>query len=146
MCLMLYLATAEEQPLQADPDLQVKDVDAARESVRQWFSLPMVRFVGAHTGCSCGFPSVSSAEPVGYFPGMLDRAEDRSADLRSVRALLALIDGHVTRTGAVELYAVWDGDQASAPKGMIHLRLDAVDVETFFLNEQFLYRVTRSAP
>ena len=35
---------------------------ALREAVIQWFTLPTVRFIGAHTGCSCGFPSVIAAK------------------------------------------------------------------------------------
>jgi hypothetical protein len=31
--------------------------------------LPHVRFIGAHTGCSCGFPSVIAEEPFEYYEG-----------------------------------------------------------------------------
>jgi hypothetical protein len=53
---MLYLATSNEQPLRRSLELSVEEVEPSREAVRQWFSLPIVRFIGAHTGCSCGFP------------------------------------------------------------------------------------------
>jgi hypothetical protein len=55
---MLYVATADELPLASSPDLTIEAVDDARRAVTQWFSHPNVRFVGAHTRCSCGFPSV----------------------------------------------------------------------------------------
>jgi hypothetical protein len=55
MCLMLYLGTAIKPPLHSSADLRLEPVDAARTAVRQWFSKPEVHFVGAHTGCSCGF-------------------------------------------------------------------------------------------
>lgn len=73
MCLMLYLATSDEQPLRRSPELSVEKVEPSREAVRQWFSLPIVRFIGAHTGCSCGFPHVVAEEPIEYWDGMFRR-------------------------------------------------------------------------
>ena len=49
MCLMLYLASSDDQPLSSSPELSVEEVEPSREAVRQWFALPIVRFVGAHT-------------------------------------------------------------------------------------------------
>ena len=145
MCLMLYLATSDDQPLRSSPDLSVEEVTGSRETVCQWFSLPTVRFVGAHTGCSCGFPSVMAETPVEYFDGMFHDDENREADLRSLQSLLILVREHVAAAGEVQLYPVWDGEEGSPPKGTINLGLDALNPETFFLNEQFLYRVTHKA-
>src|SRR6185436_13691679 len=69
MCLMMYLATAGDQPLRSSAELSGEEVESSRTSVRQWFSLPTVRFIGAHTGCSCGFPSVIAEEPIEYYDG-----------------------------------------------------------------------------
>jgi hypothetical protein len=143
MCLMLYLATQNDQPLWATPELSIEEVEPSREAVRHWFSLPTVRFIGAHTGCSCGFPHVLSAEPVEYYDGMFD--DDREEDLRSVDSLLAIVREHVTATGEVQLYPVWDGEEGNPPKGVISVGLGSLARETFFLNEQFFYRVTADA-
>jgi hypothetical protein len=143
MCLMLYLATSDDQPMRSSPELSVEEVEASRESVRQWFSLPTVRFIGAHTGCSCGFPHVIAEEPVEYFDGMFDG--HREADLRSVDSLLVIVREHVTATGEVQLYPVWDGEEGNPPKGVIRVGLDSLNRETFVLNEQFFYRVTADA-
>jgi hypothetical protein len=145
MCLMLYLATSNDQPLRTSPDLSVETVEVPREAVCQWFSLPTVRFIGAHTGCSCGFPSVIAEQPVEYFDGMFGDDEDREVDLSSVRSLLALIQEHVAAAGEVQLYPVWDGEEDEPPKGTIYLRLDALQPETFFFTQHFLYRITRDA-
>jgi hypothetical protein len=56
---MLYLGTNANLSLRAAPDLAVEEVETSREAVRQWFSLATVCFIGAHTGCSCGFPTSS---------------------------------------------------------------------------------------
>jgi hypothetical protein len=138
---MLYMATENEVPVRSSPEMSVEEVESSREAVRQWFSLPVVRFIGAHTGCSCGFPHVVAEEPIEYWEGMFD-GQDREADLRSVESLLSLLREHVRATGEVQLYPVWDGEEGKPPKGVINLGLAALNGERFFFNEQFFYRVT----
>jgi hypothetical protein len=141
MCLMLYIGTASEIPLRSSPDLSVENVDEARQSVRQWFSRPVVQFLGAHTGCSCGFPSVIAEHPVSYYEGMPLQSTDRAADLRSVRALIELLGQVVKPDEPVELLPIGDGNQAMAPKGVIECQLDGLDPERFFLNEGFIHLI-----
>jgi hypothetical protein len=140
---MVYLATAGDQPLRDDVDLVVQEVEPSREAVRQWFSLPTIRFIGAYTGCSCGFPSVIAEEPIEYYDGMLDDHPDRQQQPRSVESLLALIRAHLHADGEVQLYPVSDGSEGAPPKGAIGVSVESLRTETFFLNEQFFYRVTR---
>jgi hypothetical protein len=109
--------------------------------VRQWFSLPHVCFVGAHTGCSCGFPHVVAEEPIEYWEGMFDEGEDRQNNLRSLQALLDLIRPHVLESGSVELYPVWNGEEALPPKGPVHLSLGSIRAEAFVFIERFFYQV-----
>jgi hypothetical protein len=144
MCLMLYMATQGDLPVRSSPELSVEEVEASREAVRQWFSLPVVRFIGAHTGCSCGFPYVTAEEPIEYWEGMFD-GQDREADLMSAEALLALVREHVTATGEVQLYPVWDGEEGKPPKGVINLGVGTLSRERFFFNERFFYRVNAAA-
>lgn len=145
MCLMLYLGTASELSWPDSPELRLEPVDEPRRAVARWFSQPVVRFVGAHTGCSCGFPSVIADTPVAYDEGMSFDSDDRAADLRSVRALLDLlrqaVDGSV-----VELYPVADGEQGLAPRGTVEWQLESLDPERFFFTERFMYRVRAGQP
>jgi hypothetical protein len=141
MCLMLYIGTAVQLPLRSSADLKVEIVDEARRDVRQWFSYPEVRFVGAHTGCSCGFPSVIAESPIEYYEGMPLSSDDRAADLRSVRALIELTSQVVAQSGRVELYPVADGDEPQAPKGVIEWQLSSLVPERFFFNERFMHVV-----
>lgn len=141
MCLMLYIGTAEEIPLASTSDLKIERVDHARQAVKQWFSHPAVRFVGAHTGCSCGFPSVIADPPIEYYEGMPLQPDDRGADLRSVRALIELIGSVAARSAGVELYPVADGEEFQAPKGVIEWRLSSLDPERLFFNEGFMHVV-----
>ena len=141
MCLMLYIGTAEELPLTSSADLSVERVDETRQAVKQWFSQPFVRFVGAHTGCSCGFPSVIAESPLEYFEGMAFQSDDRAADLRSVRALVEWVGQVAIRSDRVELYPVADGAESRQPKGIIDWQLEALDPERLFFNEQFMHVV-----
>jgi hypothetical protein len=141
---MLYMATQGDVPVRSSPELSVEEVEPSREAVREWFSLPVVRFIGAHTGCSCGFPHVVAEEPIDYWDGMFD-GQDRDADLESVDSLLRLVREHVSATGEVQLYPVWDGEEGEPPKGVINVGLGALNREKFFFDEQFFYRVTAEA-
>ncbi len=141
MCLMLYIGCKKELPVSTSPDLRVEYVDEARQCVLQWFSLPTVRFIGAHTGCSCGFPSVISESPIECYSGMPLESDERAADLLSVRALLSLL-GEVLASGQrVELYPAWDGDEGVVPKGVISWQMDQLEADQLFFNEGFMHVV-----
>jgi hypothetical protein len=148
MCLMLYLATRGDQPCFETDVLLVKDVKPSRTAVRQWFTLPVVRFVGADTGCSCGFRHVIADAEFDYNEGMFDDTGDpdnAAASRKSDAALVAMIRDHVLRDGEVELFPVWDGDEGEPPLGTIVKGTDALRPETWFFIERFLYRVGRTA-
>lgn len=143
MCLMLYIGTAEELPTSSSPDLTIEAVSEPRQEVKLWFSHPAVSFVGAHTGCSCGFPSIMAESPLDYYEGMPLESDDRAADLRSIRALLDLVGQTLVRSDRVELYPVPDGDELKEPKGVIEWKMSSLDPERFFFNERFLHVVHR---
>ena len=140
MCLMLYIGTVEPLPLVTSPDLRIETVEVNRQSVAQWFVNAGVRFVGAHTGCSCGFPSVIAESPIEYYDGLRLESDNRAADLRSVRALLELL-GQLSRSQDVELYPIADGDESKPPKGVIEWHMGALDAERLFFNEGFMHVV-----
>jgi hypothetical protein len=140
---MLYIATDIGLPVSSTPEIQVDAVEPDHAAVRQWFSKPEIRFVGAHTGCSCGFPSVVAEEPIEYYDGFFDETEDREKDLASVRALFALMDDVLSRSEMIELFPLWAGDEAEPPDGVIQTSRSELDPERFFFMEHFLYQVTR---
>jgi len=141
MCLMLYVGTAAALPPRTGVDLRLEPIEEGRQAVRQWFAQPHVNFVGAHTGCSCGFPHVVAETPIEWFEGMLGAAAERENDLCSVRALLELVTRVLQVDARVELYPVWNGEEGLAPKGTIELNLGSLVVERFFLNERFMHVV-----
>ena len=145
MCLMLYIGTRDPLPRSESPDLSIEDIDELRRNVARWFQSPEVGFVGAHTGCSCGFPSVIADPPLEYYEGMPLGSDDRGADLRSVRALIDLLR-HTTRAGPVELYPIADGDESKPPRGAIEWQLGTLDPERLFFNEGFMHVVRDDRP
>jgi len=138
---MLYLATRDEQPLLNAPELSVEAVAPKAEAVRQWFSLPVIRFVGAYTGCSCGFHSVIAEAPIAFGEDVRLYPPDEE-QLLSARALIALIQRHVAAAGEVEMYPVWNGEENLPPKGTLELLADTLNPRTFFFNERFFYHVS----
>jgi hypothetical protein len=143
MCLTLYIGTREVLPERETADLAVEPVGAGQQAVVQWFTQPSVQFVGAHTGCSCGFPSVVAEDLVEYYDGMLAGRSDRANDLRSVSALLQLVGAALEVGQPVELYPVWEGDESKAPKGVVQWSFSQLNPERMVFNQQFLYEVRR---
>ena len=144
MCLMLYIGSRQGVPELATPDLSVEPVEKARVGVVRWFTQPVVQFVGAHTGCSCGFPSVMAEDVIEYYDGMWADSDDRADDLRSVSAFIELLRTALDAGQPVELYPVWDGDEGEAPKGVIQWSLEHLAPDTFFFNEQFMHVIRRA--
>ena len=138
MCLTLYLATRDEQPPWKSPALSVEAVKPAAENVRQWFSLPVVRFIGADTGCSCGFRYVLAEKPIEYWEGMFDDSDEKQD---STAALVRLICELTAASGEVEMYPLWNDEVDVPPKGAIELQANALDPRRFFFVEGFFYRV-----
>ena len=140
---MLYLATTVEVPLRQSPDLSIEEIEQSRTIVREWLSLPHVRCIGSHSGCSYGVSSIQSAVPIEYFDGILVETNERENDLRSVNALLELIRPLVRSGGEVQFYPVWDLEEHKPPTGIIEWHIDSLKGEKFYFHEQFIHRVLR---
>jgi len=138
---MLYVGTTGDQPCFETDLLNVQDVE--RTAVRQWLSKPVVRFVGAHTGCSCGFRSVKATEPIEFDARLFYEDHETAATKRaSLSALMAMARSFAERDGEIELLAIWDGDEGEPPLGTIDKSVSDLQPETWFFIEGFVYRVT----
>lgn len=143
MCLMLYLGSAKPVPLWEGDLFSVEEVRAEDLAVKQWFDGLSVYFIGSHSGCSCGFPSVKAERPVRYYEGIfdLDDPEERQKDIQSTELLIALIREHATPSEPLLLYPVWAGDEGNKPKGHITWTLADLDPNTLVFTEDFMYEV-----
>ena len=155
MCLSLYFASAghlpvRNHPIAGPPDFSIEELAPTAETVRQWFSLPVIRYIGTHTGCSCGFHSVVVAdEPMEYWEGLFEYNDNNEEDrkrLRTAGFLIELIHQQLAATEEIQMYPVWQGDEGLPPKGTIELAASSLDPQTFFFNERFFYRVRHRAP
>ncbi|HYD51015.1 MAG TPA: hypothetical protein VEA99_00255 [Gemmatimonadaceae bacterium] len=99
MCLGVYLASDQELPLvdwdEARPSFNVSALQPEERQVRGRFSRRNVYYLGAYTGCSCGFTPDEDGE---------EAEAARSLD-DLVRYLRAAVAG-----GPLELFTCWDGD------------------------------------
>ncbi len=141
MCLMLYVGCKEPLRERSDPDLRIEPVETDRRAVEQWFSLPSVQFVGAHTHCSCGFPHVIAQTPIEYWEGIWPDSDERRADIRSMRALIEVLRDMIKPGESVELYPVWNGNEGEPPKGRVEWSLGRLTPDESLFTEQFLYEI-----
>ena len=140
MCMAVFIAAAEPLPFiawnAAAPAFHLQAIPAAEDGVRSRLAGPHVYFLGAHTGCSCGFNyglrDVRNAE---------DQAEE-AASRASVAALRLYLRQAVLTQGDVELWSTWDEDATSEPEQRLDVTPDWFDGETFAMPEKVLFRVT----
>jgi hypothetical protein len=139
MCLMLYLATP--RPLAGAPPspLQLHLVSAeTSEQLRGVVTLPHVCRV-TNGSCSCSFPSSMEPGPIEYRDDLLDGDTERALAAAHVRALLQVIERSIAPDEHVELFPVWNGDEAAGSRGRIETSTAAIDPERFCFAEAHLY-------
>jgi hypothetical protein len=144
MCLYVFLASDKPMPDIHGEYLVVQKIDEKeKEMVRQWSSKPEVYFVGSHTGCGCGFPSVVTGGPIEYSEALeqFEENDDRQKDIMSLAALRNFIEANVARGEAIQLYPVWYNTDR-APLGLIRLHLQDLEPEKFVFGEGYVYEIT----
>jgi hypothetical protein len=141
--MAVFVAAAEPLPFipwnAAEPAFHLQAISDGEQGVRARFTKPNVYFLGAHTGCSCGFNyglrDVKGAE---------DQAEE-VASQASVAALRAYLRDAVERQGEVELFASWEEDWLTEPEQRLQITPDWFGGDSFAMPENVLFRVTAAA-
>jgi hypothetical protein len=112
MCRYLYLASDNELPLikweESRPAFNVDELHDYDLGVLKQFSMPHVVFLGAHTGCSCGF--AYDSEP----PENEDQADEDRDARNSVKLLVQYLREQAGKS-SLEMFACWNGDQGENP-------------------------------
>jgi hypothetical protein len=110
MCYALYAASDQPLPIvpwdAAQPAFYAQPPDENDAIVVRQFALPHVVYLGAHTGCGCGFIN--------------DEAATDSAATQSCTALASYLAAARTR-GAVEVFLCWEGGQEVPAKTRTHV-------------------------
>jgi len=128
MCLGLFLASDAVLPLfpftEARPAFNVAPLRSYEEPVRAQFSHPNVVYLGASTGCGCGFdPNGSEAE---------SSAADREADRRALADYLVFAAG----ASPLELFVCWDGDYTAPADRRLTIEVSELAMRTDWLAER----------
>jgi hypothetical protein len=139
---MLYLGSNAKLRERKETFISVESLNADQEAVRKILPEPNVYFLGSHSGCSCGFPSVIAESPIDYYDGMFDDPNsERNEDLASVRELLTILDECLESTDTCTLFPVWNGSESEQPKGDVEWLRKTMSPETFVVTEQFRYKI-----
>lgn len=123
MCMAVYIASENPLPLiewsEKSPAFHVTELKGdPDERVRAQFSKPHVVYAGSHEGCGCGFFKLRNAEH--------HSAEEVDACRESLQRLGDYLDASLDRSGELELFTSWEGDQGKEPEARRELTTDAV--------------------
>ena len=134
MCLAVYLATAEPLPNLArwadTPTLNLGPISQREAGVQEKFSYPHLYYVGAHTGCSCGF---SAGDPA--------NAEARAHTTGDPIAVLRELPGDAP----FEIWVCWEGDEREPVLTRLAFPLVDLATRTDWSEERTFSTVTRAA-
>lgn len=110
--------------------LSVRPLEQDEEVVRAQFTKRHAYFLGAHTGCSCGFS---------YGDGDHNDVLGRE----SVRRLGRYLSEAIARSGPVELFSCWNGDESGPAevRSTITAGEFNAELERFALAERWLATV-----
>ncbi len=138
--MAVFIAAAEPLPFipwnESAPAFHLQALSDVETEVRARFTKPHVYFLGAHTGCSCGF---------NYGLRDVRRPEDQAEELASqasVAALRAYLRDAVERQGEVELLSAWEEDWQNEPEQRLNITPDWFGGDHFAMPERALFKVT----
>lgn len=133
MCRYVYLASDAPLPLikwdEGQPAFNVAELlDYDREVAKQ-FTKSNIVFLGAHTGCSCGFycdsePPTNESEEI----------EDRAAR-ESMQTLIRYLSQQAQKS-SLEMFTCWNGDQGEPPVETLTVSPDFFDGSEFPVSDE----------
>jgi hypothetical protein len=138
MCLAVFLATDDTAPAvpfaPGDSVFHAEPIAGAfeYENVRRQFSKPHVMYLGAHSGCGCGF------RPEGDAPG------NEVAPAASRDALRTYVET-VTAAKGGEMFVCWEGAFADAPATRLRIPASELATRTDWLDELTFVEIPRAA-
>jgi len=143
VCMNLYVAS--DQPIaatswsEAHPGFNIQPLSEAEDRVRVQFSKPHVMYLGAHTGCSCGFAFGQPGSEAGQ------DIEQEQLGRESVASLREFLHSQLTSVAELELYSCWYGDEGTSPDARVRVTPEHFGGQAFDLPERVFYRVRGAA-
>ena len=123
MCLTVYIASGVPLPSADSANLFVRPIQESEWPVVQHFSKPHVYFIGAFTGCACGF------RPPGDEG---DEARDRT-----LSEFLQFLDAHAPNEPS-ELFVSWAGNEKRPAEYSLAFGRSELATRTDWCEEQTL--------
>ena len=80
--------------------------------VRQHLTFPCVRYIGAHTGCGCGF----RRDRGGYIDADPDNLDEAQAAQADHDALVTYLRALPAQSRSMQIYGCWSGDESVPPE------------------------------
>jgi hypothetical protein len=130
MCLAVYLASDRSLPLVEQAAFLVRPLERREAGVRRHFSKPHIYYIGAYTGCGCGFIPDDPSEAA-------QRAE-------TIAQFVAYLDREVPEL-QLELFVCWEGAQAKTPVHRLRLTRDQLAGRAEWCEELAFTLVERAA-
>ena len=125
MCLVVFAGSTASLRLvpwtDTAPGFYARSLAPHEESVRGVLPFAHLMFLGAHTGCGCGF--------------ILDGA-DEPADVRRSREALARYVARALGNGPTELYVCWNGDEEQPRERQLTLTPDELPERDDWVQER----------
>jgi hypothetical protein len=137
---MLFVGTDEPLPVKEwrkdAPDICVLPVLENESGIRAHFSKAIVQFVGSTAGCGCDFPHwmLQNGE-IPDDPTQYINPEEAVTHDYNRQALVKLLE--TGAQGSVEIYGVWAGNYAKAPKRTEQISIDRLRDVRFCLASRF---------
>ena len=133
---MVYIAADSPLPLiewqENVSAFCVSDLSEDEKRVSKQFSKPFLAYAGSYGGCSCGFS-------YGEFP--VEDEDDVREDVLARESVQQLSEylTNLVKSGSIEMFACWDGDQEVEPEERQSVTPDYFGGEVFgFKEKQFL--------
>lgn len=147
MCFLLYAGTRNPLPRKKwqknAPGLSVESLTERDAPIKAHFSSHEVQYIGSTSRCGCDFPHVALQNgdwpEIGYVEH-LEQDADRVADDRYNReTLVDLLRSSGEKV--IELYGIWDGDFANAPKIHESVAAEMILDPAFRFKERGFYKI-----
>jgi hypothetical protein len=106
-----------------DPGFNVVELHDEETAVKRHFSKPYAYYIGAHTGCSCGFSEAPDEGP--------------EASLNSRKTFVTYVNKAI-ENGSLELFVCWEGDWEKEPEQRLSLRPEDL-METDKWHHELIY-------
>jgi hypothetical protein len=143
--MVYFLGTEHEAPLldtwtKSSPRFYVSEPQPYELSaVRANLNLPFIRYIGAYTGCGCGYRSILRL-------GIQGEPEDPVATQSDHEALARYLHEVLAQNRSVQIYGCWSGEESQPLEQQRTVEVSEIASPEFAFRERELLTVTPEPP